>query len=95
MISAESPSPGQAAARSLHETAHAARGQGLAATRRMGEEQDDPPRQGKRTYEPSRPVRRGGRVSLLESLIGDIMSLCGPAQIGELASHDAAFGNWS
>jgi hypothetical protein len=23
------------------------------------------------------------------------MSLCGPAQIGELTRHDAAFGNWS
>ena len=34
-------------------------------------------------------------MGLIEDLIWDIMSLCGPAQIGELASHDAAFGNWS
>src|ERR1039457_5092546 len=42
-----------------------------------------------------RLVHRCGRVSLLKDLIGDIMSLCGPAQVGELIGHDAAFGNRS
>ena len=38
-----------------------------------------------------RLVHRCGRVSLLKDLIGDIMSLCGSAQVGELIGHDAAF----
>lgn len=46
----------------------------------------DVPRHGKdkRSYEPLRLVGRGGRVGFLENLIGDIMGLGGPAQIGEL-----------
>src|ERR1019366_4317477 len=35
----------------------------------------------------------GGRVGFLESLVGDIMSLRGPAQIGELVRHKGGFGN--
>jgi len=40
-------------------------------------------------------VCRGGRVGFLESLVGDVMSLRGAAQIGQLASHKIGFGNRS
>ena len=40
-------------------------------------------------------VCRGGRVGFLESLVRDLMSLGGPAQLGELARHEVGFGNGS
>ena len=34
-------------------------------------------------------------MGFLENLVGDLMSLCRPAQIGEFAGHDAGFGDRS
>jgi hypothetical protein len=34
-------------------------------------------------------------MRFLESLTGDNMSLCGPARLAEVVSHEASFGNRS
>src|SRR5215469_17130095 len=49
----------------------------------------------RRIYQPLGVLCRGGRVSFLKGLVGDFMGLCGPTEIGELASYDAGFGNRS
>src|SRR5271170_2741616 len=47
------------------------------------------------TRRPCQLACRGGRGGFLDSLVGDRMSLCGPAQFGELVSHEADFGHRS